>query len=58
VKLEGKSTRPGVYKRRDCRESVPVTVGTLFERSHVPLNNRVLAVHLLSSSKKGITANN
>ncbi len=56
VELKGKSTRPGVYKCRDCRKPFSVTVGTLFERSHVPLNKWVLAVYLLSSSKKGISS--
>ena len=56
VELKGKSTRPGVYKCRDCRKPFSVTVGTLFERSHVPLNKWVLAVHLLSSSKKGMSS--
>lgn len=56
VKLEGKSTRPGVYKCRDCRKPFSVTVGTLFERSHVPLNKWLLAVHLLCASKKGMSA--
>ncbi|MCW5752683.1 MAG: IS1595 family transposase, partial [Alphaproteobacteria bacterium] len=33
-----------------------VTVGTVFERSHVPLHKWLLATHLLTSSKKGISA--
>lgn len=56
VALKGKSTRPGVYKCRDCRKPFSVTVGTLFERSHVPLNKWLLAVHLLCSSKKGMSS--
>lgn len=56
VELKGKSTRAGVYKCRDCRKPFSVTVGTLFERSHVPLNKWVLAVHLLASSKKGMSS--
>jgi hypothetical protein len=31
-------------------------VGTLFERSHIPLRKRLLAIHLLTSSKKGMSA--
>lgn len=54
--LEGKSTRPGVWKCRECRKPFSVTVGTVFERSHIPLNKWLLAVHLLSSSKKGMSA--
>src|SRR5688572_12250944 len=56
TKLKGKSTRPGVYKCKECRKPFSVTVGTVFERSHIPLNKWVLAVHLLSASKKGMSA--
>ena len=56
TKLKGKSTRPGVYKCRTCRKPFSVTVGTLFERSHIPLNKWLLAVHLLSASKNGMSA--
>ena len=45
--------RDGLYKCKDCRKQFSVTVGTLFERSHVPLNKWLLAVHLLCASKKG-----
>jgi transposase-like protein len=54
--LSGKSTRPGVYKCRDCRQPFSVTVGTVFERSKIPLNKWLLATHLLVSSKKGISS--
>ncbi len=54
--MKGKSTRAGVYKCKDCRKPFSVTVGTLFERSHIPLSKWLLAVHLLSSSKKGMSA--
>lgn len=56
AKLEGKSTRPGVHKCRDCRKPFSVTIGTLFERSHIPLSKWLLAFHLVCSSKKGISA--
>jgi transposase-like protein len=56
VALNGKSTRPGVYKCRDCRQPFSVTVGTVFERSKIPLNKWLLATHLLASSKKGISS--
>ncbi|MDH5426407.1 MAG: IS1595 family transposase, partial [Gammaproteobacteria bacterium] len=53
-----KGGRPGLYKHGDaeCRKQFSVTVGTLFERSHVPLNKWLMAVHLMCSSKKGISA--
>jgi len=55
-KLEGKSHRPGLYQCGDCRQQFTVTVGTVFERSKVPLNKWMLATHLMASSKKGISA--
>jgi transposase-like protein len=58
VKLQGKSTRPGVYKckNKDCRKQFTVTVGTIFERSHIPLRHWVIAFHMMASSKKGVSA--
>ena len=56
TKLAGKSTRPGVWKCRPCQKPFSVTVGTVFERSKVPLTKWLLATELLTSSKKGISA--
>ena len=56
TKLKGKSTRPGVWKCRACRKPFSVTVGTVFERSKIPLNKWVLATYLMSASKKGMSA--
>ena len=56
TKLAGKSTRPGVYKCKECRKPFSVTVGTVFERSHIPLHKWVAATHLMAASKKGISA--
>ena len=55
-RLNGKSHRVGLLFCGDCREQFSVTVGTLFERSKVPLHKWVLATHLLCSSKKGISS--
>jgi transposase-like protein len=55
-KMQGRSTRPGVYKCNECRKPFSVTVGTVFERSHIPLNKWLLATHLMASSKKGVSA--
>src|ERR1017187_3571177 len=55
-KLEGKTTRKGLYKCAGCREPFTVTVGTIFEDSHIPLHKWLLAIHLMASSKKGISA--
>lgn len=56
TKLEGHSHRPGLYKCRACREQFTVTVGTIFEDSHIPLNKWVIVFHLLCASKKGMSA--
>src|SRR5665213_2007314 len=56
TKLQGKSTRPGVYNCKDCRKPFSVTVGTVMERSHIPLSKWVLAAQLLSCSKTGMSA--
>jgi transposase-like protein len=56
TKLQGKSTRPGVYKCKDCRKPFTVTVGTVMERSKIPLAKWVLAAQLMASSKKGMSA--
>jgi len=56
TKLKGKSTRPGVYKCKDCRKPFSVTVGTVMERSHIPLSKWVLAAQLMASSKNGMSA--
>lgn len=55
-RLEGKSHRPGLHYCRSCRKQFSVTVGTLFERSKVPLHKWLLANHLLCASKKGMSA--
>lgn len=56
TKLRGKSTRPGVYKCKDCRKPFSVTVGTVMERSHIPLSKWLLAAQLMASSKKSMSA--
>ena len=56
-KMKGKATRIGLYKCYQCRKQFRVTVGTVFESSHVPLHIWLQAVALMSSSKKGISAN-
>jgi transposase-like protein len=55
--LKGKSTRIGTYKCYACRKPFTVKVGTIFEKSHVPMYIWLQAMHLLCSSKKGFSAN-
>jgi len=54
--LTGKSTRPGLWKCKDCREQFTVTVGTVFERSKIALNVWLQAVYLVCTSKKGVSS--
>src|SRR5918911_339129 len=56
TKLQGKAHRPGLYRCRGCKKQFTVTVGTLYERSHIPLHKWLLATHLMNASKKGISA--
>jgi len=54
--MKGKSHRPGLYQCNACRKPFTVTVGTLYERSHIPLNKWLMATHLLMASKKGMSS--
>jgi transposase-like protein len=56
TRLKGKAHRAGVYQCLDCREQFTVTVGTVFERSKIPLSKWLAALFLMVSSKKGISA--
>src|SRR5665213_284362 len=53
-----KTKKVGVYRcgERECRKDFTVRVGTLFERSHIPLHTWLFATHLLTSSKKGMSS--
>jgi transposase-like protein len=60
--ITGKATsnqpaRKGLWKCHKCREQFSVTVGTIFEKSHLPLHKWLSAIYLLCSSKKGMSAN-
>jgi transposase-like protein len=56
TRMAGKTTRPGLHKCKDCRKPFTVTMGTVMERSHIPLSKWVLAAQLMASSKKGFSA--
>jgi transposase-like protein len=58
AKVEGvkRSHRPGLYYCNACKGQFTATVGTVFERSKVPLSKWWLAVHLLTASKKGMSS--
>jgi transposase-like protein len=52
----GSSTRKGLWRCRACKRQFSVTVGTIFEDSHIPLGKWLTAIHLLCASKKGMSA--
>jgi transposase-like protein len=56
TRLEGKKHRDGLLQCNKCREQFTVTVGSVFERSKIPLNKWLLCNHLLCAGKKGISA--
>jgi transposase-like protein len=55
--LKGKTTRVGLRKCYDCRKNFTVRHGTVFEDSHLTLHLWLQAIHLLCSSKKGMSSN-
>jgi transposase-like protein len=55
--LKGKSARIGLYKCYVCRKQFTVKIGTIFEDSHIAMRDWLTAIHLICSSKKGISAN-
>src|SRR3712207_1682417 len=54
--LQGKAHRPGLYQCNECSQQFTVTVGTVFERSKIPLHKWLFAAHLMNSSKKGMSS--
>ena len=56
-RMGGSATRPGLYKCYACRKQSRVTVGTVFESSHVKLHVWLQAAYLMCSSKKGSSSN-
>ncbi len=56
AKAQGKAVRPGLYYCAACNGQFTATVGTVFERSKIPLTKWWLAMHLLGTSKKGMSA--
>jgi transposase-like protein len=51
-----KKIRAGLYHCNACGKQFTVTVGTIFEDSHIPLQKWIVAWYLLCSSKKGISS--
>lgn len=56
TRLQGESHRAGLHQCNACRQHFTVTVGTVMERSHIPLHKWVLGFHLMAASKKGMSS--
>lgn len=56
VQGEKRTHRPGLYYCNECKGQFTVTVGTVFERSKVPLTKWWMAAHMLNSGKNGVSA--
>ena len=54
-RMAGK-TQAGMFLCNDCRDKFTCRTGTVMERSHIPLHKWLLAIHLMASSKKGMSA--
>src|SRR5258708_5303772 len=54
--LAGESMGPGWDYCTACKDKFTVRMGTVYERSHIPLHKWLLAARLMASSKKGISA--
>jgi transposase-like protein len=55
-KVQGKSHRPGLYWCHECEGQFTVTVGTVLERSKIPLTKWWMAAHMVNSGKNGVSA--
>jgi transposase-like protein len=54
--LQGKAHRHGLYQCKECTDQFTVTVGTVYERSKIPLNKWLAAIFMLNAGKKGTSA--
>lgn len=51
-----KPSRTGLYKCGACRKQFTVTVGTIFEDSHIPISKWLMAIFIMCSSKKAVSS--
>jgi transposase-like protein len=54
-KMNGETTRRGLYNCNECRKPFTVRIGTIFESSHLPLHLWLQIIHLMCASKKGVS---
>ena len=52
----GGKTQAGMFLCNDCRDKFTARTGTVMERSHIPVHKWLLAIHLMSSNKNGMSA--
>jgi transposase-like protein len=55
--LKAKGDRIGLYKCYACRKPFTVKIGTIFEKSHIQMRDWLIAIHMMASSKKGVSSN-
>ena len=44
------------HQCKDCRKKFTVRTGTIFERSHIPLNKWLFAMYILQTARKGVSS--
>jgi transposase-like protein len=49
-------TRPGLFKCKACNKQFTVRIGTIMEESKIPICKWLMAIHLMTSSKKGVSS--
>lgn len=49
-------TQAGMFLCNDCRDKFTARVGSVMERSHIPIHKWLLAMHLMAASKKGVSS--
>lgn len=52
----GKETYRRVWRCEDCKQQFSVLVGTIFEDSKIPLSKWLIAIHMMSAGKNGVSA--
>ena len=52
----GGKTQAGMFLCNDCRDKFSARVGSVMERSHIPVHKWLLAMHLMAASKKGMSS--
>jgi transposase-like protein len=53
---KGRPARRGLFCCRACKRQFSYSTGSVFEASHVSASNWLMAIHLMSASKKGLSA--